>query len=51
MAGDLSFIPEVLNLGGGFGIRYRKDDEPLAADVYVEKIIEAVKANAEHFGL
>ncbi|MEC1417179.1 diaminopimelate decarboxylase [Bacillus haynesii] len=45
-----SFIPEVLNLGGGFGIRYTKDDEPLAADVYVEKIIEAVKANAEHFG-
>ena len=32
-----SFIPEVLNLGGGFGIRYTKDDEPLAADVYVEK--------------
>lgn len=27
-----------------------KEDEPLAADRYVEKIIEAVKANAEHFG-
>ncbi|MEC1260455.1 diaminopimelate decarboxylase [Bacillus swezeyi] len=45
-----SFIPSVLNLGGGFGIRYTKEDEPLPADVYVGKIIEAVKANAEHFG-
>ncbi|GIN67884.1 diaminopimelate decarboxylase [Bacillus sonorensis] len=45
-----SYTPKVLNLGGGFGIRYTKEDEPLAADRYVEKIIEAVKANAEHFG-
>ncbi|NPC93134.1 diaminopimelate decarboxylase [Bacillus sp. WMMC1349] len=45
-----SYVPKVLNLGGGFGIRYTEEDEPLPADFYVEKIIEAVKTNAEHFG-
>ncbi|MCY8522161.1 diaminopimelate decarboxylase [Bacillus atrophaeus] len=44
-----SFISKVLNLGGGFGIRYTEEDEPLPATVYVEKIIEAVKANAERY--
>ena len=38
-------------MAGASASRYTKDDEPLAADVYVEKIIEAVKANAgKHFG-
>ncbi|MFB0635055.1 diaminopimelate decarboxylase [Bacillus rugosus] len=45
-----SFVSKVLNLGGGFGIRYTEDDEPLHATEYVEKIIEAVKGNAARYG-
>lgn len=45
-----SFVSKVLNLGGGFGIRYTDDDEPLHATEYVEKIIEAVKENAARYG-
>lgn len=45
-----SYVSKVLNLGGGFGIRYTEDDEPLHATEYVEKIIEAVKENAARYG-
>lgn len=45
-----SFVSKVLNLGGGFGIRYTEEDEPLHATEYVEKIIEAVKTNAARYG-
>ncbi|HLR70362.1 MAG TPA: diaminopimelate decarboxylase, partial [Pseudogracilibacillus sp.] len=34
---------EVLNLGGGFGIRYTEADEPLPPEKYVEAIILEVK--------
>lgn len=38
-----NYIPDVLNLGGGFGIRYTGEDNPLPLHLYVEKIVEAVK--------
>lgn len=38
-----NFFPKVINLGGGFGIRYTQDDEPLPYEHYVEKLIEVVK--------
>ncbi len=34
----------VVNLGGGFGIRYTSEDTPLAIATYVEAISDAVKA-------
>lgn len=37
------FVSEVLNLGGGFGIRYTADDEPLSLQVYAEEIVKALK--------
>lgn len=37
----------VLNLGGGFGIRYTEDDEPLEPSVYVKEMIETVKETAK----
>ncbi|MCL7748231.1 diaminopimelate decarboxylase [Halalkalibacter alkaliphilus] len=40
------FIPTVLNLGGGFGIRYIEGDTPLPAGEYVTKMIEVVKQKA-----
>ncbi|MEH7073905.1 diaminopimelate decarboxylase [Neobacillus drentensis] len=42
-----SFEAKVLNLGGGFGIRYTKEDEPLQPSQYVSEIIREVKKLTE----
>ncbi|WP_261128974.1 diaminopimelate decarboxylase [Bacillus sp. Marseille-Q3570] len=42
---QIAFVPDVVNLGGGFGIRYTEDDPTLSPHVFVDKIIEAVKRN------
>jgi len=38
-----NFVCKVLNLGGGFGIRYTKEDEPLAPSIYVEDMISTIR--------
>ncbi|WP_110927551.1 diaminopimelate decarboxylase [Bacillus massiliglaciei] len=40
---EFSYQPKVLNLGGGFGIRYTSEDEPLRPAQYVEEIVTEVK--------
>ncbi|GGC86889.1 diaminopimelate decarboxylase [Thalassobacillus devorans] len=40
------FIADVLNLGGGFGIRYTKDDDPLELDAYAHALINEVNEQA-----
>jgi diaminopimelate decarboxylase len=45
------FEAKVLNLGGGFGIRYTKEDEPIPPAQYVSEIIKEVKKLTEHFTL
>lgn len=47
----LGFEPTVLNLGGGFGIRYTSEDAPLPAEQYVEDIILEVKKQVERFSM
>ncbi len=47
----LSFEAKVLNLGGGFGIRYTKEDEPLAPAQYVTEIIQEVKKRSELYSM
>ena len=37
------FQPQVLNLGGGFGIRYTKQDNPVTAHIFVSQIVQTVK--------
>ncbi|MFC4387708.1 diaminopimelate decarboxylase [Gracilibacillus marinus] len=37
-----AFTCEILNLGGGFGIKYTQEDEPLPLEKYVEALIEEV---------
>ncbi|AMV60829.1 Diaminopimelate decarboxylase [Pediococcus damnosus] len=34
---------QVLNVGGGFGIRYTKEDDPIAPEKFVDAIIKAVQ--------
>jgi diaminopimelate decarboxylase len=45
------FEARVLNLGGGFGIRYTSEDDPIPASQYVEEIIAEVKNQAESYAL
>lgn len=47
----LGFEPSVLNLGGGFGIRYTNEDDPLPASQYVEEIVNEVKDQARILGM
>ncbi|MDZ5471141.1 diaminopimelate decarboxylase (plasmid) [Bacillus sp. 31A1R] len=48
---EFGFESTVLNLGGGFGIRYTKEDDPIAPSQYVEEIIKEVKAQANAFSM
>ncbi|CDQ39753.1 MULTISPECIES: diaminopimelate decarboxylase [Virgibacillus] len=41
------FIPEVLNLGGGYGIRYTSQDAPIPYAVYVKELVNEVKKQVE----
>ncbi|MRG86462.1 diaminopimelate decarboxylase [Salinibacillus xinjiangensis] len=45
------YTPEVLNLGGGFGIRYTEEDEPKPHGHYVEALVSEVKKQANDFEL
>ncbi len=47
----LSYEVKVLNLGGGFGIRYTKEDEPNQPSQYVKEIIAEVKKWVEHYSI
>lgn len=41
---DFGFICPVLNLGGGFGIRYTEEDKPLQPAIYVEDMIRSIRS-------
>lgn len=47
---EFGFDAQVLNLGGGFGIKYTGEDDPLPAEEFVKIIIEVVeyKVNKYH---
>ncbi|ANU22970.1 diaminopimelate decarboxylase [Planococcus donghaensis] len=47
---QFNYTCPVLNLGGGFGIRYTEEDTPLEPAVYVEQMIETVKLTANASG-
>ncbi|WP_096201046.1 diaminopimelate decarboxylase [Bacillus sp. FJAT-45350] len=48
---ELNYIPKVLNLGGGFGIRYIEGDKPLPVSDYVNATIDAVKEQSNQLGI
>ena len=41
----LNYVFKVINLGGGFGIRYTAEDAPLPASSYVNAIAQSVRSN------
>ncbi|HLR54043.1 MAG TPA: diaminopimelate decarboxylase [Pseudogracilibacillus sp.] len=36
------FVPDILNVGGGFGIRYTKEDTPIANQRYISEIVRKI---------
>lgn len=48
---DFDYEAEVVNVGGGFGIRYTKDDHPLKPEEFVDAIIKAIKQEATNLKL
>ncbi|MDN4493913.1 diaminopimelate decarboxylase [Ureibacillus aquaedulcis] len=48
---QFDFQCTVLNLGGGFGIRYTEEDTPLEPQVYVKEMIETVQTFASKLDL
>ncbi|MCP1144229.1 diaminopimelate decarboxylase [Lysinibacillus endophyticus] len=46
-----NFECTVLNLGGGFGIRYTEEDRPLEPQVYVEEMIKTVQSHCAQLNL
>ncbi|SFA72913.1 diaminopimelate decarboxylase [Lentibacillus halodurans] len=45
------FTPEVLNLGGGFGIRYTAEDQPISYSDHIRDITAAVREQATSFNI
>jgi diaminopimelate decarboxylase len=48
---EWGFEPQVVNLGGGFGIRYTDEDAPLPTADYLNSLIDAVQVKADKYGL
>lgn len=48
---ELEYVPKVLNLGGGFGIRYIEGDKPLPLEEYVKSIVRVVKEESSKLGI
>lgn len=48
---SIGYTSAVLNLGGGFGIRYTQEDDPIPASKYVEEIISEVKNQVEKYNM
>ncbi len=45
---QFDFTCPVLNLGGGFGIRYTEEDKPLLPETYVEDMIKSIQSEIRH---
>lgn len=45
------FETKILNVGGGFGIRYTCEDQPLAPQDFVQTIVETIKQRTATLGL
>lgn len=48
---EWGFDPQVINTGGGFGIRYTVDDKPLPATEFVEAIIDTITEKTTIYGM
>lgn len=44
---EFNYWPEVLNLGGGFGISYTEDDDPITAQKFIQQIADELKSDCD----
>lgn len=44
---EFNYWPQVLNLGGGFGISYNEDDDPITAQTFITQIADELKQDCE----
>lgn len=47
---ELNYVPRVLNLGGGFGIRYVDEDDPQPAEEHIITMVDSVKKESVRLG-
>ncbi|MQS75615.1 diaminopimelate decarboxylase [Lactobacillus halodurans] len=45
---EFNYWPQVINLGGGFGISYNQDDDPISASEFISKIAAELKKSDEN---
>lgn len=45
---EFNYWPEVINLGGGFGISYNEDDDPITANEFIKQIADELKQNCDN---
>lgn len=48
---SMNYYPNVLNLGGGFGIRYGSQDTPLPLHEYIDHMVDAAKEESAKLGM
>lgn len=48
---EYGYEAQVINVGGGFGIQYTDEDDPLKPEAFVQKIVETVKNKTKAEGL
>ena len=40
---EVGYVAKVVNVGGGFGIKYTEEDDPIAPEMFVDAIVKAIK--------
>ncbi|GLB46530.1 diaminopimelate decarboxylase [Philodulcilactobacillus myokoensis] len=45
------YVPDIINVGGGFGIKYNENDDPIRPEDFVEAIIKTMKDSVKDDGL
>ena len=44
---SFDYTVDILNMGGGFGVKYTEEDSPLEPEVFVKAIVEAIKLQSK----
>lgn len=45
------YTPAVMNFGGGFGIRYTKEDKPLSYETHIKAMVASIKVQVEKLNI
>lgn len=48
---EFDYTPEIVNVGGGFGIKYTDDDHPIRPEDFVQQIITTMQEETEKLGV